>query len=318
MIAAIVITVLILASYECIADESAWNKVDESVIRVQSGLQYESLLLLRSRLADADAAIRYYSSQHRFIPIDHERRINQAQNGISDLGIAIDMQQNTGANADTAALVAIDSRYPSLSTFIPRTCSDGLVSADASSVASAFVQQAMAFLKLATGNQNQIGAPRGSYPRFDVESETRKCKEEFKNAVRQAAEAAEARKRDAEARERAAETRRKEAIAAAEEKKRLYWSQFRYHVQLSSSTICTFHADVDQQESGPTTIEGGTLDFGVNSSLSLSHADCERETDPSAFIQITINGQPYLPKWQPSLSDRGFTEYRTVLIPSPR
>jgi hypothetical protein len=312
VITAIVVTVILIGCYKYISDESAWSKVEESVIRVQSGLQYESLLLLRSKLADADAAIHDYSSERRFFPIDNERRISEAQNGIFDLGIAIDADRNSGANADAATLVAIDARHPNVSTFIPRMCSDGSVSADASSVASAFVQQAIAFFKLATNDQNQqTGAPSGSYPRFDMEGETRKCKEELARAVQQAAEAAEARKRDAEARQ-------KEAIAAAEEKKRLYWSQFRYHVQLSSFTICTFHTDIDQLQSGPTTIEGGTLDFGVNRSFTLSHADCEGETDPSAFIRITINGQPYLTKWEPSSSGMGFIEYRTTLIPSSR
>src|ERR1039457_1198257 len=71
------------------ADNAAWTKVQESLTRLSSGIEFEPIISLRSKLADTDAAIKTYQSQFRLFHSSTSSLVS-AKRGIQYMAISLE------------------------------------------------------------------------------------------------------------------------------------------------------------------------------------------------------------------------------------
>ena len=165
-----------------VADRSAWSDVQAALYRVDSGIQYESIIALRSHLADADAIVRTFESSLRFYPTDYPERARLARLAISYLGLATEFQTDN-VSSDTltsnAQYFAKLAQAPDVSTFVPRTCRYGYLAFDLNAAASAALRLGEATLKRAEGEPLRTGdtlKPTGGFGPLNFDAESNACK----------------------------------------------------------------------------------------------------------------------------------------------
>ena len=170
-----------LGYYEYSSDMAAWNQVQQSLTRLTSGIQFEPIITLRSKIADTDAAIKTYQSAFHVFPKGHEARLALGMRGIQYLAIAIDNAKDIDSWNDM-------SKYPDVTKFVRRTC-DGahLEEFSKETIKDAFALAGSFLVKEAAGqaSEGEVQAgTRGFYPVLDFVKETRECKENHYEAVK--------------------------------------------------------------------------------------------------------------------------------------
>jgi hypothetical protein len=216
------------ALYKCQVDNSAWQRADESLIRLRSGLQFETLLQLRSKLADADAALSYYTSKWRVLPVRHKDRVRLASRAISDLGLAIDLATSGDQVLNADELRIVSREHPEAVILISRDCSAGKLSASASAASAALVTLGRELLESALdGSKPSAALPAEMRTLAYIDTQARECEE-----------------RQAETEERQAKEK--------QETESKYWASFRYRVDLNivspAAGSCTFYLSVHDAE----------------------------------------------------------------------
>jgi hypothetical protein len=271
------------AIYKYHTDKTAWEQVQASLVRLRSGLQFESIIALRSHLADADTALKLYKSEWRTYPPDRAERVRHAEKSLSYINSALDWKTQSGSREDTTvdqAHVRALETLPDVTVNLGRGCAGGLIQISAASASAAF---ALAGISLLEGSEYPPASDAhvsqaGQLPPLDFEKETRECQRQ--------------------------ETSRKE------NETKQYWAQFRYRVGLSLRSpapgTCVFYLSIDrvskmvnhagsldQVELYP----GRTREFGMNRDANILDTNCYEGMNPEAFIVTTVNGKTYTPKW---------------------
>ena len=79
--------------YDYLRSRADWEDVQKAAFRVDSGLRHETLILLRSKVADLDAALSHYVTGwgHR----SRENRVTSIRQAIESLEWAIDHEKKT-------------------------------------------------------------------------------------------------------------------------------------------------------------------------------------------------------------------------------
>jgi hypothetical protein len=79
--------------YDYLRRSADWEDVQKAAFRLDSGLRYETLILLRSKVADLDAALTHYvaGGSHRTT----ENRVTSIRQAIESLEWAIDHEKTT-------------------------------------------------------------------------------------------------------------------------------------------------------------------------------------------------------------------------------
>ncbi len=68
VVAAIAFIALSSVLYKCHSDKTAWEKVQAELVRMHSGLEFESVIALRSQIANTDTALKMYTTDWRVYP----------------------------------------------------------------------------------------------------------------------------------------------------------------------------------------------------------------------------------------------------------
>jgi hypothetical protein len=298
---AIVLTISAAATllYKYQTDRTAWMRVQEKLLRVQSGLQYETILALRSVLADTDAAVKNFSTDWRIYPPDHDRRVEEAEKAVSYLGLALNWETKNATRED--ATVDADElqevgKYADVTTFVPRSCGSGRLVVNSQAVAVAFVTRGMVLIQRAeyplAPNSPQLPL-NGKFGPLDVSKETAQCQEWEADAQKAAAE----------------RTRAEQARQKAERER--YWAQFRYRVELRVYTTCSFDLYIDGKHTLHQSSDEASV-FGATGSVRVENVQCT--VRPRDAISVSVNGQQYQPKWQVEWAT-GKLGYRATIIP---
>lgn len=265
--------------YKYESDMAAWHRVEEALIRLQSGIRYESIFQLRPRLADADAAIKSYQATQRFFPLHHVRRADIAEVGISDVDSALSWQvaeagkQSSAVDSSNVRALNISGN---LATFFQRFCSDGTLLILNSDISAGLVSEGNELLSVAL-RETRLDFPIGKFPKLNATFEEEGCWQ-------------------AEA-----EAKRQEQVRQ-QNSERQYWAQFRYRVTLSiassSKSDCTFYLGVDGAgDSSEELHPGQTREYGADTQMGIDLAQCSNSARPADVIRVSLNGRPYQPKW---------------------
>ena len=90
----------------------------QALIRVDSGVQYDSVINLRSKIADADAAVTTFELGRHLFFRDAAEQMEVAKRGLAYIDIAIDDAKEIRGWSDMEG-------YKDVTTWVPRTCVDG-------------------------------------------------------------------------------------------------------------------------------------------------------------------------------------------------
>jgi hypothetical protein len=266
LIAAFVIVALGARVYKGSVDEAAWGRVEGSLVRVRSGLKFESLFQLGPVLADADAAIAQFESTPRLLPLNHVKRSRLASKAITLLGEGVNWTPKPDETLDEISTRSFMAEQPEVVDYVLPSCSDGQVILKGSSVAVAFVELGAAMLETALDPQKTV-VPRGH---FDIAAATESCKQ-------------------------------LEAQAKDQANRRL-WASFRYRVDIalsnSSAKSCTFDLTVDHDQHSTETVGPGPgFEYGVQRFMALDSTRCDGGVVPENAIRFRVNGKPASPVW---------------------
>jgi hypothetical protein len=265
------------------ADVAAWDQVQNSLVRLHSGFQYESVIALRSHLADTDAALRLYRTGWRIYPPGRAERVHDAEQSLAYISSAVDWQTRSNGDTLDQADIRTLEKYPEVTAYLVRSCAAGRVHVSSANASTAFAIVGMSLLERseypATSESklslNQFGP-------LHYESETAECQRQENVRV---------------------ENEQHQEAARRENESKKYWAQFRYRVSLkllpSTPGTCVFDLRtdgkfVDTSELYP----GRAQDFGANHDALIYRATCYGATVPADVIKITVNGNPYTPKWE--------------------
>jgi hypothetical protein len=165
--------------YEC--DKAAWADVQAKLIRLNSGLQYEPNLALRSQIADTDAAVKVFASEPRIFPLDHAQRVQYSEKAVAYLALAAEYQLNgasdTEPTTNSAHMESLE-QFPDVTTFVPRTCIYGHVAFSRKDAAAGSAQIGYFMLRRAEGEPLGSGAalkPKGNFAVLDLANESVGC-----------------------------------------------------------------------------------------------------------------------------------------------
>jgi hypothetical protein len=260
-----------LYTYE--SDKTAWDEVQSKLIRLDSGLEYESIIQLRSKLADADAASKEYTVHKHIFPTHGSQRIADSEQAISYLDVALTLHSSSESSVPNEMMAALEE-HAAVTTLIPRVCTNGYLRIDRSTAESAFFSEGLAYLRRAQSNEWKPIPALGPYPRLEFVNEQEQCQQKDQKARLQI------------------EDEREAAI-------RKRWSAWRYHIQIKASESCTFRIASDGADGGFSIVhEGADKEFGVNTSLTLSRFICAGSTAPKVAIQVYVNEKPVKLDWQ--------------------
>lgn len=261
--------------YKYHSDKAAWEKVQNGLVRLHSGLEFESVIALRSHLADADAALRTYTTEWHIYP-PGQQRVRNAEQSLKYINFALDWQTRGGSSeADTLSEASVREleKYPEVTTKLERPCADGQIRIYSAAVASGFEIVGMSLLQSSEypAVSDASGPVPAQLPPLDFEKETAECQ--------------------------------KQEIARREIAERKYWAQFRYRVGLgvpeSAPGSCVIEAKTDGEYVGKIELHPGRKrDFGVNHDLSIFLAKCYDNALPGNVIRTTVNGKAYTTKWE--------------------
>lgn len=311
------------------SDENAWQKAQDSLIRLHSGMQYESILMVRSRLADADAAVEDYASRWRIFPLDHLGQVQDARKGISYLSNALDWSSKAdsapGSDTDQADALAL-AAYPDVTSSIPRWCEDGQLAFDARVAVADFGIYGNYWIELAEGKEDKL--PAGPESPLNPTRELQQCREQQEAQVKAQNDAVKARLDALHARAAEAEAKQRAQDAAAEAKEAAFLAKYPYEVELSSYYPCSFALSVDGQAPSSTRLNTGTPDFfRMQRFAKIEDASCDVYSSdrppyrtPQTEIEVKVNGSLYSPKWlqegKLDAHNHNVPYYRTTIAPA--
>ena len=320
-----------LIFYKYSVDEAAWQRAQDAIVRLRSGMQYESLLMVRTRLADADAAVEDYVSQWRVFPMNHQSLLQAAHTGISYSSEALDWSTRPASenSLDTdPADAQLLSRYLDVSTSLPRWCENGQLAFDPRVVAADFRVYGDYYLELSEGkNREKL---HGSELPLNADRELKGCQQKQIDAVK-AQNAALARKL-LSMREQASVKRAKDDAEAAAEKaqEEAFLAKYPFEVELSSYYPCSLSLSIDGQAASRVILSSGIeKSFRIQRSADLEDAICDVYSSdrppyrtPQTEIETRVNGSRYLLNWaKENKSDpKNYNQpfYRTTLAPPPK
>jgi TonB family protein len=267
-----------LCCYEYYSDIAAWNQVQLSLTRLTSGIRFEPIITLRSKIADTDAAIRTYQSSFHVFPAGHEARLQRGIRGLQYLGIAIDNAEDVNSWNDM-------SKYPEVTKFVPRTCNADDLIFPKESIKNAFAMMGSSLVKEAAGEADEKEIQTrtlGFYPVLDLAKETKGCKERHDAATK------------------ISDEKKKEAYA-------VHLAKWKYHIDVLNPSTCLINAYTDGQEVAPSVAARFHLD--ANKEAHLDGVFCSEES-PDRLISVTVNGAKFKPDWE---SDGGVA-YSAMLV----
>lgn len=281
--------------YKYESDKTAWSEVQSKLIRLDSGLQYEPIVLLRSKLADADASSKEYSLHKHIFPPRNTQRISDAEQAISYLDAALTLQADNESLISGEMLESLE-KYGVAMTLVPRRCVNGYLQLDSSSAQSALYSEGLSFLRRAESSDTLPWHPTsivGEYPQLDFVAEQEKCWEQEQSAQRQ-------------------------LIEKREAAERAQWLPWRYHVEIkTSSEYCAFASYTDGNGAVFSYVSNDDVaDIGVNKSLALGSVVCRGRASPPDAIRVRVNGKPVKLNW---ISEAAFEgKYGVNIIPGPK
>ncbi|HLW82452.1 MAG TPA: hypothetical protein VKS20_10470 [Candidatus Acidoferrales bacterium] len=295
----IILSACAACSFKYFSDEAVWQNAQDALIRLHSGMQYESILMVRSRLADADAAVEDYASHWRIFPLDHTRRVQDARKGISYLSGALDwsskVDSEAGSDTNQADALAL-AAYPDVTSSIPRWCEDGQLAFDPRVAVADFGIYGNYWLELAEGKEDR--QPIGSEPPLNPTRELQQCREQQVARVKAQNAAIKARLDALRARTAAAEAEQRAQDAAAKDKEAAFLAAHPFQVQFSSYYGCSFVLYIDGEATGSKiSLPGPPVSFRMAHSMTLEDARCGFKHVPADEILVRVNGSWYSPKW---------------------
>jgi hypothetical protein len=165
--------------------QADWDEVQKTAIRVDSGLRHETLIALRSKVADLDAALTYYVD--RGSGRQKEHRVLSIQQAIESLEWAIDHKSSTSTILDGTADFSFYEKHPYLIAEPDCAKLVGKLYLDGAAIAGASLTYA----------EDALAKPDES-PRLrtlDLRSLRTKCVSDYEAYTRQQSAAAAARRR---------------------------------------------------------------------------------------------------------------------------
>lgn len=136
VVVAIAFVALSSVLYKYFSDKTAWEKIQTELVRLHSGLEFESIIALRSRIADTDAALKMYTKEWRTYPPRRMERVQNAEKSLTYINFALDWQTRSGDDQPSART---SEKYPDVTTSIRRSCVDDKLFISPSDVAATFV-----------------------------------------------------------------------------------------------------------------------------------------------------------------------------------
>lgn len=275
LIGTLLVAVLWAALYKYRTDKTAWQEVQRALVRLQSGFQFESVIALRSHLADADSALKLYLAEWRTYPPGRSERVRNAQQSLGYIDSALDWQTKSGsqdtAHLDQASVRTLE-KYPDVTSNLSRSCAAGQIRITSAAASTAFAIAGISLLDRseypAASNANAI--PGHRVAQLDFEKETAECQ--------------------------------RQENARKENETKKYWAQFRYRLGLrlvaSQTGTCVFDLKVDGRFVDSIELyPGRPREFGMNHNAGIFRTACYKDAVPGDVIQATLNGKMFEPKW---------------------
>jgi hypothetical protein len=303
-IALLLITALVVCAvagaWKYFSDEAAWAEMDRSLIRLQSGIRYEAIINVQSRLADADAATREYSSKWRLFPIGYRKAAPAAEHGIAEIEEALQWEKwaasEGGEDSEPSHLEEL-VRYPEVFERVKLGCDGPAVKVDPSAVTTVFLKAGLTWIEAARGGGN-VKANLASVP--NLEQKYNECSAAFVAAKKATAEKRAEAERIARQKQEAAEAEWQTEVAAIAAKKaaaqaawQKRWASFVYRVVFRSACE-NYDAIVDGQPTKPIRTSEGSDYFGVLHSMYVK-SHCGQ----IGFSSVQINGHRHRLSWKP-------------------
>jgi hypothetical protein len=259
--AAAILSAALWCYREYTSEVTSLNTARQALIRVDSGVQYHSVMNLRSKIADADAAVTTFRL-HRHVFL-RSYQLDSAKRGLTYLDIALDDAKAIRDWRDMDAYLDVTA----FAAFGPRVCSEGHLLFWPAMVVQPFMEIGRDLVRKAVG-ESPLLAPNGAVPVLDYAKESAAC-----------VQAQEVEIREADAR-KAADEARKQADEA----------KWKYHVQISNPDGCGF-APYQDGNRGPRS-NAIAFYFHANDSVGLVDAVCVHgERNPASHLAVTINGK---------------------------
>ena len=271
--------------YKYRSDKTAWEEVQRGLVRLHSGLQFESVIALRSHLADADTALKLYLAEWRTYPPGRTERVRNAQQSLGYINSALDWQTRSGSREDGvldgASVRALES-YPDVTSNLSRSCAAGQIHITSTAASSAFAVAGISLLGRSEypDTLDTNATPGRQFPPLKFEKETAECQ--------------------------------RQENARKENETKKYWAQFRYHFVLkllpSAPGSCKLVLRTDGGFEGTVELQPGhTKEFGANHDAMLVYPHCYGISTPDTVLRMTMNGHPYTP---------ARTDYGYHIVPS--
>lgn len=263
----------------------AWNQVQQSLARLSSGIQFEPVIMLRSKMADADAAIKGFESDFRIFPADKKERVDAGKRGIRYLDIALNDAKGINRWEDMA-------HYAEVTRWIPRSCAgDKLTAFSRETVKETFAISGSYLIRKAAGEVTDKGwedvAEGAFFSTLELSKETAECQQQYASAMK-----------------KAEEEKKATAKKADEEKKAA-----KYHIDVYNPENCLMTAYADGKQVFHGFDPGSRFHLDANKEARLSEVSCQ--DNPANSIRVKINGHDYVLNWV----KKGYSEYTAVLAP---
>jgi hypothetical protein len=323
--------ILGLVMYKYRTDKTAWKQVQSGLVRLRSGIQFESVIALRSRLADADAAIKLYGSGWRVYPAEHDRRIRDAETALVYLNSALDWQTRSvtiETYVGPTAVYALGHLPNDVTSRFQRSCIGGEISFGGTALASAFGAAGISLLERAEYPIPRTLSADETFAPLNLEMEESECRrQETARKENQARIAAEnVAQREAERKNQARIAAEKVAQKEAARKK--YWSKWVYHVELELQAlddVCAGEVYADGHSTplhlASSNLGGKKGEFGANEAMQIvvgCYSDVRGDRGPKDEIEVKINGQSYKPQWEKDRigqKEGSSNKYRATILP---
>jgi hypothetical protein len=268
------------------SDSSAWNQVQLSLTRLSSGIEFEPVITLRSKLADTDAAIQTFDSELHILPRNRGEKLASAKRGVQYLGISIDDARRIQNWDDMQEFLEV-------SKFARRDCDGDHLAFSSGQIKQAFAIAGSYLIKNAAGEESDRDGKgwQGSYPALDLAKETAACRERNTQSLKLSSES----------------KRAGDAMHAA---------AWKYHIDVSDLAGCDMIPYSDDQIvriRGFHYAKTFHLHLDANDEAHLDSVFCGGGPPSAEMISIRINGVKFDPDW--TLTSTGGIHYSVRLVP---
>ncbi len=222
--------------------------------------------MLRSKMADADAAIKGFESNLRIFPLNQKDRLQTAKRGIHYLDIALNDAKGIGGWEDM-------TRYLEVTKFTPRSCLGADLAFNREKIKEAFAFSGSYFVRDAAGevrDEDRNVWQKGIFPTLRLSEETAGCQQQYTAATRKAEE-------------------EKKAAAVAHQAK------WKYHIDVYNPESCSMSAYADGKKVADVIRRSTRFHLDANVEAHLSDVFCVSLTPNS--IRVKINGYEYDLHW---------------------